>query len=188
MLLPTPRIKVANIIWVILVIFLITTLVLCEKYLHNFQIVLSNFKQPIISPIPSASLEINSPISSPSNGTANSKDSLDSTPIPAVTQPLSKPYGSFVSNHMPSLSGAPGPAEESVCNTTIGASCSISFSKGITVKSLPSQKVDAAGAAYWNWSVKEIGLEQGEWKISAQSSLKNQTEIVSDNLNLKITQ
>src|SRR6202011_3279223 len=69
----------------------------------------------------------------PTTNTTASNTPLTDSSKPAPTSnadtnaKLVTPYGTFVSNHHPTLSGSPGPSEESVCNTTPGATCYIEF-------------------------------------------------------------
>ena len=102
---------------------------------------------------------------------------------------LVTPTGNFVSDHHPNLSGSPAPnTVESVCNTTPGATCQITFTNtnsGV-VKSLPSKATDANGASYWNWKLQDIGLTQGTWKIDATATLDSQSKNASDAMNLEV--
>jgi hypothetical protein len=99
---------------------------------------------------------------------------------------LISPWGNFVSNHNPGQNGTPT-TETSVCNTTQGASCYISFSNGSVVESLPSQVTDASGATFWNnWSISNLGLTSGSWKITATATLKGQTKTSSDSMELVV--
>src|SRR5690606_17218727 len=105
----------------------------------------------------------------------------------AASANLITPFGNFVSNHRPNLSGSPAPNTlSSVCNTTPGASCTISFTKDGTTKSLPAQTADANGATYWNWKLQDIGLTTGTWKVQANASLNGQTKSASDALDLVV--
>src|SRR5882762_2796078 len=82
----------------------------------------------------------------------------DKTNAPASSnnEQLISPYGTFVSNHKSTLSG--GTAEQSVCITTPGASCSITFTNsGGDTKILQAQTADNNGTVYWNWDVKTAG-------------------------------
>ena len=102
---------------------------------------------------------------------------------------LTRPFGVFVSNHSPSLSGSSiYQNEQSVCNTTPGAHCYIEFTKGTIIKQLASQTTNAQGATYWTWNVNEAGLTQGTWQIIAVASLNGQTSSAQDSNNLKVQQ
>ncbi len=97
---------------------------------------------------------------------------------------LLEPTGNFVSNHHPG--SATSTAEQSVCNTSSGATCYIEFSKGSDVKVLPTKTADSNGAAFWDWDVKDAGLSSGSWQIKAVVSLGGQTKTAIDNLSLDV--
>ncbi len=103
---------------------------------------------------------------------------------------LLAPSGNFVSNHRPNISGSPAPNTlSSVCTTTPGATCTITFTNGGTAKSLPEQTTDRAGSAYWNnWAVQDIGLTPGTWKIQAIAKLNSQTKSTADALDMVVAQ
>lgn len=109
------------------------------------------------------------------------------TPSSGVTASLIAPTGSFVSNHHPNLGGSPAPnQEQSVCNTTPGATCNIEFTKSGVVKSLGSKITDSSGATYWTWTLQGIGLTQGSWKIVAVATLNGQTRTAEDALAIDV--
>jgi hypothetical protein len=97
------------------------------------------------------------------------------------------PSGNFVSNYAPSLS-ATGAKEQiqSVCNTTPGATCTISFSKDGTTKSLEKRVTDKGGSSYWTWTLKDIGLTAGNWKITATAELNGHQTSTTDTLPLEV--
>lgn len=100
---------------------------------------------------------------------------------------LTEPYGSFVSNHKPNLSGSPAPSQElSTCSTTPGAKCYIQFTKDGVVKTLPAQTVGSDGSTSWTWDVKEAGLTVGNWEITAIATLSDQTKSTKDDLSLEV--
>ncbi len=100
---------------------------------------------------------------------------------------LVAPYGNFVSNHHPNLDGQPySNIIQSACVTTSGASCMISFTKDSVTKSLPAETTDREGAAYWSWTLKQLGLTQGDWTIKATATLADQTKSTTDVLNLSV--
>ena len=106
-----------------------------------------------------------------------------------VTPPLLVPTGNFVSNHHPNLSGSPAPnTMTSVCNTSAGASCTITFIDATTnvVRSLPTQVTDKGGSAYWDWKLQDVGLTTGRWKIEAIVRLGNQTQSAQDEMSLEV--
>lgn len=121
-------------------------------------------------------------------GGSNSSASTNPKAVGASAN-LITPFGNFVSNHRPNLSGSPAPNSlSSVCNTTPGASCTITFNKSGTIKSLPTKIADSNGAAYWDWKLQDIGLMSGTWKIQANASLDGQTKSASDALDLVVGQ
>jgi len=102
---------------------------------------------------------------------------------------LLTPSGDFVSNHHPNLSGSPAPnTESSVCNTTPGASCTITFTKDGVTKSLPAQAADTNGFVNWNWKLQDIGLTSGTWKIKAVATLGSQNKSASDAMDMVVGQ
>jgi hypothetical protein len=104
------------------------------------------------------------------------------------TAKLVEPYGNFVSNHHPNLDGSPAPSVmQSICTTTPGALCTISFTKDGVTKSLPEQRTDSGGAAYWNWNLQDVGLSEGSWQIQAKATLGSQTASAQDAINLEVS-
>lgn len=111
-------------------------------------------------------------------------DAAEETP---PTVELKAPYGNFVSNHHPSISGQSSPNEiQSVCITTPGATCTIVFIKNNERRELPPQKTDAEGAAYWTWKLHDIGLTEGNWKIQGKATLGSQVKTADDILVLEV--
>ncbi|MGF7229599.1 MAG: hypothetical protein ACQR33_06515 [Candidatus Saccharibacteria bacterium] len=106
-----------------------------------------------------------------------------------TTAALIAPSGNFVSNHHPNLGGSPAPnILTSVCNTTPGATCTITFTNASTgaAKSLTAQTADSGGAAYWSWKLQDVGLGQGTWQVKATATLGNQTKSASDAMTLEV--
>lgn len=103
---------------------------------------------------------------------------------------LITPSGSFVSDHHPNLSGSPAPNTiTSVCNTTPGASCQITFTMDGVTKSLHAQTADSGGSTYWsNWKLQDVGLTAGSWKVQATASLNGQTKTASDAMALVVSE
>ena len=98
------------------------------------------------------------------------------------------PYGNFISNHHPNISGNPFPSSEiSTCITTINASCSITFRLGSITKTLKSQKVDKEGVATWVWDIQKEGFIAGEWSIIATSELNGKLSTTNDKNNLIVS-
>lgn len=122
---------------------------------------------------------------------ASSASSSTKTQGPAVTSSagsasLIAPFGTFVSNHKPGQSGSPT-SEQSVCNTTPGATCDIQFtnSAGVT-KSLGAEVAGSSGTAFWSWDIKGGTLAPGSWKITAVVKLNGQTSTTSDPTPLEV--
>jgi len=109
------------------------------------------------------------------------QDTDTQKPSTSSTPPLT-PFGDFVSNHHPSLSGSSSPStEQSVCNTTPDASCIITFTNdNSVVKSLPAQTANSSGSAYWAWNINTAGFTTGTWTISATAILNGQSISTSD--------
>lgn len=120
----------------------------------------------------------------------NTKKGTTDTPVtnpPAGSVTPSKPNGTFVSNHMPNLSGSPAPnTENSTCTTTPGVDCVITFENGSITKSLPAQVTDANGNTMWNWSLSSIGLTDGEWTVTAEAVNGSQTASSTDPMKLVV--
>jgi len=111
-----------------------------------------------------------------------------SNPISGIANgPLVAPYGTFVSNHKPSLSGSGSPStQESVCTTTPGASCYITFTNGDVKKTLEAKVVDGTGSVYWQWDVKQAGFSEGSWSITATATSGSESKSTSDDLKLEV--
>jgi hypothetical protein len=91
----------------------------------------------------------------------------------------------FVSNHKPGQNGA-STAEQSACITTPGATCSMQFTKGSTIKTLEAKTADSNGTVIWNWDVQDAGFTSGSWEISTTAKLNDQTKTVRDPMSLEI--
>jgi len=123
--------------------------------------------------------------SSGSSSTGSTSQSSGSTTQATLTTPL----GNFVSDHHPNHGGSPAPNTiTSVCSTTPGATCIISFTMNGVTKSLPKQTVDAGGSTYWNnWTLQSVGLTAGSWKIQATATLNGQTATATDAMDLVVS-
>lgn len=119
---------------------------------------------------------------------SGTKDSPAMSPQSNPDQVLVVPFGSFVSNHKPTIVGSPGPYEQSVCNTTVGARCTLFFTHSSTIKQLPTQVADQNGVMFWNWDINTLGLNVGDWQISAVSEFQNQIKSKTDTLLFQVTQ
>jgi hypothetical protein len=104
---------------------------------------------------------------------------------PAETAPednngtLITPDGNFVNTHKMGYDSAAN-TQQSVCVTTPGAKCNITFARGSEVHELGAQTTDRGGAAYWTWSPKSAGLSVGTWKVTAKATLGNQVKTKTD--------
>ncbi len=123
-------------------------------------------------------------------GQANTSPTADSTKLQGSTSAtsaiLEPPFGTFVSNHRPGQNGSPT-AEQSVCNTTPGATCDIQFTNasGIT-KSLGAEVADANCTTYWSWNINGGTLAPGSWHITAVVKLNGQTKTAADPTQLEV--
>lgn len=130
------------------------------------------------------SSEKNTFAKSPSQAKSNDSGSKD---LGASTATLLAPSGAFVSNHHPNLDGSPAPnQEQSVCNTTPGATCKIEFKKDGVTKSLPTATADDNGNVYWSWNLSGVGLTEGSWTITATATSGTISKISNDSLNLEV--
>ncbi|HVV25583.1 MAG TPA: hypothetical protein VHC21_00935 [Candidatus Saccharimonadales bacterium] len=124
------------------------------------------------------------------SGTTDSdEESSSSSKAAPSAQTLFTPTGEFISNHSPNLSGSPAPnTESSVCNTTPGATCQITFTMDSTTRSLPAKTADANGSVFWSWNLQSVGLTAGSWKVQAIASQNGQTKTASDAMLLVVKQ
>lgn len=126
-----------------------------------------------------------SPQSSTSSGNGdtatNNKGQSDITVQPA--QSIEDVTGNFVSDHHPASTGT---TIQSVCQTTPGINCQISFTKDGITKTLAVQKTDDGGAAYWTWTPKSVGLTAGSWKVTATATSGSQSKSADDAIALEI--
>lgn len=123
-----------------------------------------------------------------SNPSPKTTPNSQQTGSPTTSSNLIAPSGDFVNNHHPTMTGTASNMF-SVCNTTPGAICSISFTNTTsgTVKNLPTQSTDSNGSVYWNWTPGQIGLTSGStWRVTATATLDGQTKSSSDATNLEI--
>lgn len=125
--------------------------------------------------------------SSNSSSTPQPGDNKSNTD--GTTTVLLAPSGNFVSNHHPNLGGSPAPdTMTSVCDTTPGATCTITFIKDGITKTLSAQSTDRSGSAFWNnWSLAVIGLTAGSWKVQAVAMLDGQTKTTTDPMSLEVS-
>lgn len=174
------------------VAIVVTSLVLLVLILELTNTTHFFHKSPVPPIIPVTTNTSSTPTKNQNTQTQSSgpKDSgpLTANGSPKVNLPLYTPYGDFVSNHHPNLSGSPAPSKEtSVCNTTPGVKCYIRFTKGSVTTSLPPQITDSKGTTYWNWDVKTAGMSAGDWTIAAVATLNGKTKTTQDPLPLSVS-
>lgn len=112
------------------------------------------------------------------------KQNTPAEPTSSGDTNLTIPYGTFVSNHKPSLSSSA--SEQSVCMTTPGANCSIKFTSNGITKTLEAKTADSNGAVYWDWDVKTAGLSEGSWEITATATSGAVSKSTTDGLKLEV--
>jgi len=117
------------------------------------------------------------------SGTNSSPNTSQKNLGSAQTTSLIAPYGNFVSNHKPGQNGAPFD-ENSVCNTTPGATCYIQFTMGSQTKKLEGRIADEGGVASWDWTASN--LASGKWIITAVATLNGQSKSTQDDQPLEI--
>lgn len=132
----------------------------------------------------------NTPTTITNNSSSPANTSPDKTPVTntnsgspmASSSPgeLATPTGTFVSNHRPSLTNVDLAKEESVCNTTPGATCEIAFSKDGTQRSLGAKTVNTSGVTIWDWTPSSLNLTTGSWQIDVTVSLNGKTKSAVD--------
>lgn len=153
--------------------------------------IIPSTSNPSQSPSPSVTTDKVAGSDTPpaSSGASAAASPKADTAISGAQGPLLEPYGTFVSNHSPSLSdtnGAPS-GEQSVCITSAGASCYITFKRLGIVKTLETKIADSKGSVYWDWDVNKAGFSAGSWQITATATANGQTKSVNDTLDLKVT-
>ena len=175
--------KIAGFITLILILLAILEITDVTHFFHKSPV-------PPVIPVNTAQPSQQSsvqPSPPPSDKTTSKTDETNNSDAvkPPNNLPLTTPYGEFVSNHHPGADGSPT-TENSVCNTTPGASCYIKFVNGAAVTGLPPKTTNNDGVASWNWDIKEAKLTKGSWKITAVATLNGQTKTADDPLPLNI--
>lgn len=180
----------------------------------GYALVSKNASKPSIKSVPKAANSSNP------NSQSNKNNNAPAYPNPYVTNPtpttkvpaggtesntsasgsaLVAPFGQFVSNYGPvSYSANDGSnQEESICQTTIGATCSIEFLQGQTTEALKpvvvkSENGSQNGVASWSWTPNQVGtgggLTPGEWEVEAVATLNGTTKTTISNIKLNIQQ
>lgn len=98
---------------------------------------------------------------------------------------VSRPEGNFVSSHR---INSRSDTVESVCTTTPGAACEITFKLGNDTKSLGKKTTNQSGTASWVWTPASVGLYAGSWEITAIATLGGSQNTAKDPLNLELAQ
>lgn len=114
-----------------------------------------------------------------SGSSPSDKTQASGSPTGTTSSTLIAPFGTFISNHKPGQNGSPT-SEQSVCNTTPGATCDIQFVNGSVSKSLGAQVANSNGTAYWSWDINGGTLAPGSWRVTAVVKLNGQTKTTSD--------
>ena len=136
---------------------------------------------------------------SPNNAPTNTASPSNSNTPSSTSIKLVAPFGQFVSNFGPiSYSATNGSnQEESECQTTIGATCYVSFSNGSITQTLKPLIVQAVqdspnGVASWSWTPPQVGvnggLTPGKWTVTAVASLNGQQTTTTSSMELYINQ
>jgi cytoskeletal protein RodZ len=148
---------------------------------------------PATNTVPSSNASNNS-----ATNTSNTTSTPDKTTPPAggytsssssgpnngSGQPPQTPTGPFVSNHGSNVSAS---SENSVCNTTPGATCYIEFTNGNSTLQLETGTANSNGAVFWqNWNVASYDFSPGQWTITAVANLNGQTATAKDGTPLTI--
>lgn len=98
-----------------------------------------------------------------------------------------KPYGNFVNNHSVKMGSEIAENMSSICHTTPGAECLIRFTHGETIRELEMQKVDGNGKTQWYWSLNDVGLTAGSWKVEAAATLNGKESVTVDPIKLEVS-
>ncbi len=174
--------------WIAVVTILLAGAVVIAAVLlinHRGSNKIGTVNNPVVETVPSTTNHAKT-LESKGNSTPSSSQSPTPQSIPMSS--LIRPYGTFVSNHYPSLSGTGAPSqEESVCTSNPGVSCYIQFTKdGVTKKLLP-QVTDDSGSTSWNWDVKKSGFTTGNWLITAVVTSGNNSKSRQDSIMLNVS-
>lgn len=133
------------------------------------------------APTTSAAPTTTTPSTAPSTEPATPPDGDGDGGGPAPQEPT----GAFLSAHrLPT--GDPEVTVRSICQTTPGATCVITFTRGDVTRSLPEQTVDETGHASWNWKPAEVGLDLGHWDVQVTATMNGQVRSVADAIGLEM--
>ena len=125
-------------------------------------------------------------VSNPTSGQSSATAKNYSNTQPVSGTQLETPFGQFVSDQNPSLSNSSQQFEESICETTSGATCYIEFVKaGSSTITLPAQTTNSQGVTSWDWYLNKEGFTPGTWQITAVATLGSQTKSASESMTVQ---
>jgi hypothetical protein len=101
----------------------------------------------------------------------------------ATITAVNTPTGNFVSSHRVNSSAS---TIESICTTSLGATCEITFRKGDTILTLGKKQVNNNGTATWIWTPASLALTSGSWEIMATATMGDKTSTAIDPLKLDV--
>ena len=186
----TPRHAILSIIVIVALLAIGGALVFANHHRHHNT--KNNAGSGNTATNPNARLPGQASSSTPSSsGSGAQAKAPDKPPVSSGKPPKAPDNDGLVSNHQPSLtpSGFNSNQENSVCVTSPGADCEITFTLGSTVKSLGKKQADATGAVYWsNWKLQDIGLTVGDWTITATATQNGQSGVTTDPNKLQVRQ
>ncbi len=118
-----------------------------------------------------------------SGSSSGSTNSSSPSPTPQTdpqynSSTLASPYGQAFGHNTILLDGSDqtkSPQEESSCNSVLGSTCDIWFTKDSTTIKLGAKAVDDNGTAIFDWNANSIGLTKGTWQVKFVASKSGQT-------------
>ena len=119
-----------------------------------------------------------------SSATSSSTNDKQGDTTTSTQTSVNTPTGNFVSSHM--INSSTG-SLESICTTSLGATCEITFRKGDTMLTLGKKEVDNNGTATWIWTPGSIALTSGSWEITATATIGDKTSTAIDPLKLDVS-
>ena len=169
--------KNKNILIILLIIILI---------IGGFFVINKNLLKPkaLSGPIKTKDTNINENKSTTSD-IQNASDKTSSNNATSSSGELTKPFGTLVSNHRPGQNGSDLNIQ-SQCITSPGAKCYIKFTKADVEKKLPERTTDNNGSVFWQWNVKDAGLTEGNWQVTAVASNSSRTISTTDQIPLEV--
>jgi hypothetical protein len=124
--------------------------------------------------------------SAPGGVTTGTAGGTNPTTAPGADA-LLPPTGTFLSSHRLSLSGAGAPGNaRSVCRTSPGAKCWLTFSKDGKNVSFLARTVGDDGVASWDWSPADIHLTAGHWDVTVTAERGSEQQVVDEAIGLDV--